>query len=154
MVQCNTILHTALQPGKIVGSIVLLDSVENIKYLDSLHWRHNRHDSVSNHQPHDCLLHRLFRRRSTKISKLRVTGICAGNLPETGEFPTQRASNAENVSIWWRHHILALCGGIQSECLSQKPVKQKGRPCYDIIMDLNMCECWCFVLSSVFHNNI
>ena len=22
----------------------------------------------------------------------------------TGEFPTQRASNAENVSIWWRHH--------------------------------------------------
>ena len=23
----------------------------------------------------------------------------------TGEFPAQRASNAENVSIWWRHHI-------------------------------------------------
>ena len=22
----------------------------------------------------------------------------------TGEFPSQRASNAENVSIWWRHH--------------------------------------------------
>ena len=22
-----------------------------------------------------------------------------------GEFPAQRASNAENVSIWWRHHI-------------------------------------------------
>ena len=22
----------------------------------------------------------------------------------TGEFPTQMASNAENVSIWWRHH--------------------------------------------------
>ena len=22
----------------------------------------------------------------------------------TGEFPTQKASNAENVSIWWRHH--------------------------------------------------
>ena len=21
-----------------------------------------------------------------------------------GEFPTQRASDAENVSIWWRHH--------------------------------------------------
>ena len=28
----------------------------------------------------------------------------AGNLPGTGEFPVQRASNAENVSIWWRHH--------------------------------------------------
>ena len=23
-----------------------------------------------------------------------------------GEFPAQRASNAENVSIWWRHHAL------------------------------------------------
>ena len=23
-----------------------------------------------------------------------------------GEFPAQRASNAENVSIWWRHHDL------------------------------------------------
>ena len=29
--------------------------------------------------------------------------LCAGNLPVTGEFPTQKASNAENVSIWWRH---------------------------------------------------
>ena len=39
-----------------------------------------------------------------KISKLRVTGLCAGNSPGTGEFPAQMASNAENVSIWWRHH--------------------------------------------------
>ena len=27
------------------------------------------------------------------------------NSPETGEFPKQKASNAENVSIWWRHHV-------------------------------------------------
>ena len=47
----------------------------------SLHWRHNRHDGVSNHQPHDCLLNHLFRRRSKKTSKLRVTGLCVGNLP-------------------------------------------------------------------------
>ena len=37
----------------------------------SLRWRHNGCDSVSNHQPHDCLLNRLFRRRSEKTSKLR-----------------------------------------------------------------------------------
>ena len=37
---------------------------------------------------------------------LRVTGLCAGNSPVTGEFPAQMASNAENVSIWWRHHGL------------------------------------------------
>ena len=40
-----------------------------------------------------------------KTSKLRVTGLCEGNSPVTDEFPAQRAaSNAENVSIWWRHH--------------------------------------------------
>ena len=41
---------------------------------------------------------------SKKTSKLRVTGLCEGNSPVTGEFPAQRASNAKNVSIWWRHH--------------------------------------------------
>ena len=71
----------------------------------SLQWRHNEQDSVSNHQPHDCILKRLFGRRSKITSKLRVTGLCAGNSPGTDEFPAQRASNAENVSIWWRHHV-------------------------------------------------
>ena len=72
----------------------------------SLQWRHNGRDSVSNHQPQDCLLNRLFRRRSEKTSKLRVTGLCEGNSPGTGEFPTQRTSNTENASIWWRRHVL------------------------------------------------
>ena len=56
------------------------------------------------HQPHNYLLNRLFRRRSTKTSKLRVTGLCAGNSPVADDFPAQRASNAENVSIWLSHH--------------------------------------------------
>ena len=46
-----------------------------------LQCRHNDDDSVSNHQPNGCLLNRLFRRRSKKTSKLRVTGLCAGNSP-------------------------------------------------------------------------
>ena len=70
----------------------------------SLQWRHNECDGVSNYQPHDCLLILLFRRRSKKTLKLRVTGHCEGNSPVTGEFPAQKTSNAENVSIWWRHH--------------------------------------------------
>ena len=28
----------------------------------------------------------------------------SASLADPGEFPAQRASNAENVSIWWRHH--------------------------------------------------
>ena len=74
--------------------------------MNSLQWRHNGRDSVSNHQPHDCLLNRLFRRSSNKTSKLRVTGRCAGISPGTGEFPAQMASCAENFSIWWCHHIV------------------------------------------------
>ena len=66
--------------------------------------RHNGHDDVSIHHPYDYLLNRLFRRRSKKTSKLCVTGLCEGNSPVTGEFHTQRTGNAENVSIWWRHH--------------------------------------------------
>ena len=69
-----------------------------------LQLRHNGRDSVSNHQPHHCFLNRLFRHRSKKTSKLRVIGLCAGNSPGTDEFPTQMASDAENVSIWWRHY--------------------------------------------------
>ena len=49
--------------------------------ISTLQWRHNGHDNVSNHQPHDYLLNRLFRRRSKNTSKLRVTGLCVGNSP-------------------------------------------------------------------------
>ena len=55
--------------------------LEWLESSDSLHWRHNDHGGVSNHQPHGCLLNRLFRRRSKKTSKLRVTGFCVGNSP-------------------------------------------------------------------------
>ena len=60
--------------------------------------------------------------RNRKKSKHRVTGLCEGNSPVTGEYPAQRGRNAENVYIWWRHeshktngllifsaHISALC---------------------------------------------
>ena len=68
------------------------------------------HDGVSNHQPHDCLLNCLFGRRSKESSKLCVTGLCAGNSSVTGEFPTQRVSNAEDASIWWHHHETTAVG--------------------------------------------
>ena len=46
---------------------------------------------------------------SKKTSKLRVTGLCVGEFtaercPVTGEFPAQKASNVETVSISRRHH--------------------------------------------------
>ena len=70
-------------------------------HTNALQWRHNERDCVLNLRHLDCLHSRLFRRRS----KLRVIDLCEGNSPVTGEFPAQRASNAENISIWWRHHV-------------------------------------------------
>ena len=74
----------------------------------ALQWRHNERDGVSNHQPPDCLFSRLFK---AQIKHQRPTNIKAPchwplwvEFTGTGEFPAQRASNAENVSIWWRHH--------------------------------------------------
>ena len=73
---------------------------------NSLQWHHNEHNGVSNQQRPNCLLHCLFRHRSKKTSKLCVTGPCEGNPPVTGGFPSQRACNTENVSIWWHHHVI------------------------------------------------
>ena len=65
---------------------------------------HNECNGVSNHRGLNGLLKRLFRRKSKKTSMLCIIGLCKGNSPVTGEFPSQRASNIENVSIWWHHH--------------------------------------------------
>ena len=77
----------------------------NPKSTLSLQWRQNERDGVLNHRRPDCFPNRLFRRRSKKTSKLRITGLRGGNPLVTGGFPSQRASNAENVSIWWHHHV-------------------------------------------------
>ena len=41
-----------------------------------------------------------------------------------GEFPTQMTSNAENVSIWWRHHDVAdnVDKGVHSTIMCQVAV--------------------------------
>ena len=52
-------------------------------WIIALQLRHNKRDGASNYRPKDCLLHRLFRRRSKKMSKLPVTGLCGGNSPVT-----------------------------------------------------------------------
>ena len=71
-----------------------------------LQWRQNERHNVSNHQSFHWLLNYWFRHRWKKTSKLHVTGLCAEILPVTGNFPTQKACNAENVSIWWRYHAV------------------------------------------------
>ena len=70
----------------------------------SLQWCHNESHGISNHLRLYCLFNGLFSRRSKKNQNSGVTGLCERNSPVTGELPAQRASNTENVSIWWCHH--------------------------------------------------
>ena len=37
--------------------------------------------------------------------KAQCHGLCGGNSPVTEGFPAKMDSYAENVSIWWRHHV-------------------------------------------------
>ena len=86
-----------------------------------LQWRHKEGDGVYNHHYLECLLNRLFRRGSKKTSKLRVTVPCKWNSSVTGEVPTQRASDAENVSIWRRHHVFLLFVSVSVEAVLYTP---------------------------------
>ena len=105
----------------ILWYLIFLQNKWYVNVCKTLQWHHNGHDSISNHQPHDCLLNRLFGRRLKKTSKLHVTGLCAGNSPGTSELPTQMASNAENVSIWWRHRVWHF---LFKSCVFQQAVLQ------------------------------
>ena len=85
--------------------------VLNMRYILRTHrisaklqWCHHERNGVSSHRCRYSLLNHLFRRRSKKTSKLRLTGLCEDNPPLTGGFPSQSVSNAENVSIWLRNH--------------------------------------------------
>ena len=101
---CN-ILHTTLlrysrQHNKLLWLGYNGPCGHNYNVYITLQWRPNGRDGVSNNQPHDCLLNSLFRCRYKKTLKLHVTGLC--------EFPAQRAGNAENIPIWWRHHEMSV----------------------------------------------
>ena len=112
--------HLNSSAGNFSGRVVMIsatfDPKENVAVIArcfdarSLQWRHNGGDGVSNHQRLDYLLKSLFRCRSKKTSKLRDTGLCEGNSPVTGEFPSQRAKIVENVSMFvYSFYCIKLC---------------------------------------------
>ena len=81
-------------------------------------WRYNEPDGVSNHQPNDCLLNRLFGHRSKKTSKLCVTGLSAGTSPQTVNsphkwpvtrkmFPFDDVIMTQGVITWLQYSIFA-----------------------------------------------
>ena len=93
--------------------------VDNWHCLASLQWRHNEGDGVWNHRRLHCLLRRLYRRRSKKISKLRVTGLCEGNSSATDSphkvtvtrkmFPFPDVIMMFQVSVWIAPSMTSIC---------------------------------------------
>ena len=84
----------------------------------SLRWRHNERDSVSNHQPHDCLLNRIFRRRSKEIIKAPrhwpLCGEFTGDrwIPRTNDQLRGKCFHLMTSSWWWIYVITAPRNGI------------------------------------------
>ena len=100
------------------------DVIMQIHFIcKSLHWRHNDHDGMSNHQPHGCLLNLLFRRWSKKTSKLLVTGLCVGNSPGPVNSPhkgpvTRKMFPFDDVIMIPRAKPAGLCEKPQDQDLS------------------------------------
>ena len=89
----------------VVVWLTLLSLGQSYDCPHSLRWRHNGHDCVWNHQPHHCLLNHIFGCRSKKTSKLRVTGLCAGNSPGPVNSPhkwpvTRKMFPFDDVIMW------------------------------------------------------
>ena len=100
---CNVYTH---MKHLYVRALLQIENILRSHAVISLPWRHNERNGISNLRPHDCLSNRLFRRKSKKTSKLRVTGFCEGNSPVTGEFPAQRPVTwkmfqfEDSIMIW------------------------------------------------------
>ena len=98
-----------------------LTTADQCKPNAPLHWRHNDHGGVSNHLPHDCLFNHLFRRRSKKTSKFRVTGLCAGNSPGPVNSPhkepvTRKMFPFDDVIMPRSHYMHGLFDGLLQDC--------------------------------------
>ena len=77
------------------------DSIDSFS-AHSLQWRHNGHDNISNHQPHHCLLNRLFGHRSKKTSKLRGPV----NSPHKGPVTRKMFPFDDDIMLYQHNHLL------------------------------------------------
>ena len=80
-----------------------------------LQWRHEEKERLKSPAV-QLFTQRFIQAQIKETSKLGVPGRCEGNSPVTDKFPAQSASNAENVSIWWRHHGILLYHRLSENC--------------------------------------
>ena len=83
---CTQLMNTPANPCKHYSQVIMGAMTSQMSGVSIVYWTF------------------FFRCGSKHTSKLHVTDLCCGTSPVTGEFPAQRARNAENVSIWWRQY--------------------------------------------------
>ena len=94
--------------------------------LGTLQWRHNGRNSVSNHQPHDCLFNRLFRRRSKKNQSSASLTFVRGIHRGTVNSPTNGLNLHRLISATFAWRL-------------KWPVTRKMFPFDDVIMNISRC---------------
>ena len=104
----NALVCMKLIPStsNIVKSWHLAYALYRSQYVDSLLWRHNECDSVSNHQPHDCLLNRHSDVDQRKHQSSALLALCARNSPGPVNSPhngsvTRKMFPFDDVILWW-----------------------------------------------------
>ena len=145
----DRVLATGMFEGAYLSRLLIFFSTVQCakdKNPTSLQGRHNERDGVLNRWCLDYLLHRLLRCRSKKTSKLRVTGLCEGNPPVTCRFPSQRNSNAENVSICWRHHVTLIFFDI---CVTRLNVMAPMASSSTWVTRQMAWRCWCMMITLI-----
>ena len=103
---------------------------------NSLEWRHNERHGVSNHQPHDCLLNRWFRRRSKQTSKVLFTGLWAGISPQKG-LVTRKVFPFDDVIMYQLWHAMNARGFWKNDLHASSYF-------YSINTDYDVLFCWAF----------
>ena len=117
--------------------------------LPALQWRHNERDVVSNHQRLCCLLDRLFRRRSKKPSKLRVTGLCVRgthrwpvNSPHKGSVTRTKIPFDDVIMANWRSRSVT----VSFTCARNVVFQRKINFCVDVERIVYFPYVWlCFI---------
>ena len=99
----------------------------------TLQWHHEC-DAISNHQPHDCLLNPLFRRRSKKTSKLCATNLCAGNSPLPSVWSCTVAYHEQH----WAKILCLGCSPPEKESLRNRTIMSNSQWCNV----LHIPGCW------------
>ena len=94
----------------------------------ALQWRHNERDGVSNHLGIDCLLNCILGADQRKHQSPPSLAFMREIHRWPVDSPSQRTSNAKNVSIWWHHHDHYIYHGVWTRWLTHRAYFQMHFP--------------------------